>query len=42
MKILMEQTFSFRRLEILEDRLTLPKIFERFPFLQDMDIVSIG
>jgi len=38
-KDLMERSFSFRRLEILEDSLTLPKIFERFPFVQDMDIV---
>ena len=38
---LMRKTFPHRRAEILEQSSDLTKIFERFPFLQEIDYVSL-
>ena len=35
------KTFPLRRAEILENPYSLPKLFERFPFLQEVEHVSI-
>ena len=37
---LMKKTFPFRRAEILEQPSDLAKLFEKFPFLQEVDHVS--
>lgn len=39
-KELMEKTFVQRRTEILEKSYTLVQLFERFPFLQELEHVS--
>ena len=40
MKELMERSFSFRRIEIVDDSLSLEEIFDKFPFLQEIDMVN--
>ena len=36
----MERSFAFRRIEITDDCLTLEQMFDKYPFLQEIDIVS--
>ena len=38
---LMRKTFPLRRAEIIEQPPDLTKLFERFPFLQEIDYVSV-
>ncbi len=39
-KELMERSFSFRRIEVLDNSLSLQEMLEKFPFLQEIDMVS--
>ncbi len=39
-KELMERSFSFRRIEVLDNSLSLQEMLKKFPFLQEIDMVS--
>ena len=36
----MERSFAMRRKEITDETMTLDQLFDRFPFLQEIDTVS--